>query len=414
MSALRMPGGDPAALEAAAAALGRYASQVGNLASATHRSTTGIAADGDWTGGAANAYAAYTGGLASGVAGMEQPLGRIPAAVAGYAAALRTAQARVGAYQSYANQVSALQGPISQAEAAQIRTQAQELETYAGEALAGLQEAAGQAAAALNAIAQALVHVFDDSGPFHSWLETITRPWDAAAGDAFLEALLMRGEKAAGVFEEAAKAAKEGKQFLADLPAQLDAQFKSIVGGTMQEMLKGNAGLAELEAATQRWQNLQDAAQTFSAGLGEDPAKSTLLKLLPGLKVFGSVADVAGVAGGIYLLAKPPEYDHGALQGVDRVAGAASIASGGIGLAANIGVDFGALSVGAMSLSWVPVAGTVIGVGAGLYLAGDWAYHHTHQIAHAFDVARHTVAHVADNIGHGLATGLSDITGGLL
>jgi uncharacterized protein YukE len=414
MSGLQMPAGDPAALEAAAAALGRYAGQVGDLAGATHRSTTGIAADGDWTGGAADAYTAYTGGLVTGVAGMEQPLGRVPAAVAGYAAALRAAQARVGAYQSYARQVSTVQGPISRTEAAQIQTQAQELETYASEALTGLEEAARQTGAALNEIAQALNHVFDGSGPFHSWLENITRPWDSSAGDAFLEALLLRGEKAEKVFEEAAKAAKEGKQFLEDLPAKLDAEFEDIVGGTMQEMLKGNAGLAELEAATERWQNLRDAAQTFAAGVDDEPAESTLLRLLPGLKAFDVVSNAASVVGGAYLLADPPEYDHGALRAVDRVAGVASIASGGIGLAVNAGVDFTALSVGAMSLSWVPVVGTALGVGAGLFLAGDWAYHHTHQIAHAFDVARHTVAHVADDVGHGLSTGLSDITGGLL
>jgi hypothetical protein len=41
-------------------------------------------------------------------------------------------------------------------------------------------------------------------------------------------------------------------------------------------------------------------------------------------------------------------------------------------------------------------------------------YHNTHQIAHAYDAARHGVASAADDVGHAAAQGLGDLTGGLL
>jgi len=46
----------------------------------------------------------------------------------------------------------------------------------------------------------------------------------------------------------------------------------------------------------------------------------------------------------------------------------------------------------------LPGVGEVVAAAAGLYLVGDWAYHNTHAISHTFDSARHTAAHVADDL----------------
>lgn len=429
-----MPAGNPAALESAAAELGRYASRIGDLAAATHRSTAGAVTDGDWTGGAADAYTAYTGGLVSGIGGMEQPLSRIPHAVSGYAAALRTAQSKVGAYQAYADQVNRIQGPVSATEAATIKTQSQQLETDARHALEGLDAAKKEAASALKAIGESLDQVFGKDGTFRKWLETIARPWDGAAGDAFLEALLKKGETAEEAFKEGEKAAEEGKNFLKELPGKLEDEWHNILDDSIQELLNGNA---DGPTATARFMQLQDAVETFSADIGEAPAKSGLLRALPGLRVFGGVTSAAGLIGGLYTAIAPPEYDHGAMRTAARVAGGAAAVGGGIGLGSSLGLIGGdtIATVAGASLT-VPGIGEAVGVGAGLYLTGDYIYHHTHQIAHAFDVARHTVAHYADDVGggiasaaktvghgiasgagtveHGISSGLSDVTGGLL
>lgn len=394
-----MPAGDPAALEESAAEVGRYASQVGDLAAATRKSVTGITADGDWTGSAASAFTAYTGGLSSGVAGMEQPLGRVPAAVAGYAAALRTAQARVDAYQSYASQVAAFTGPVSgPVTAAQAQAEAQALRSSASDALAGLERAAQDAAGLLQAIAETLERVFDDSGPFHSWLEKVARPWDAAGGDAWVEAAIGRAEKVEEDFDKELEAAKD---FMKDLPGKLTAQREKILGGMWDEVFAEKADLAALTPAIQRLQTLRDAMQGFGeAAVKADPP--LLARLLPGLKGLGILSGAATAIGGAYYLAAPPDYDHGAMRVATRGAGIASILGGAEGVAANAGVEFAGGSL-------IPGVGEAVAVGAGLYLTGDYIYHNTHQIAHTFDtarhataqgldVARHTAAHYADDV----------------
>jgi uncharacterized protein YukE len=99
-----MPPGNPDALDQAAASISRAAAGVGDLATATHQVTTGIVADAEWTGQAADACTAFTSGLTRGVGKMQAPLGRIPAVIGAYAAALRGAQARVAACQGYTAQ----------------------------------------------------------------------------------------------------------------------------------------------------------------------------------------------------------------------------------------------------------------------------------------------------------------------
>jgi len=203
------------------------------------------------------------------------------------------------------------------------------------------------------------------------------RPWDLAAGDAIIDGLIKGGE-----------AAEEAEKFVKGIPAKLDEEFVQIIGGTMKDMAAGKAGLAELEASVSRWQTLRDAMQGFGEDAVDD-SSALLGRLLPGLRVVGGLADAAGIVGGVYTMISPPEYDHGRLRDIDRGAGLAAFAGGGIGLATGLGVDFTDLAVAGMALDFVPGVGEVLGVAAGLYLTGDYIYHHTHQIAHGFDTARH-------------------------
>jgi uncharacterized protein YukE len=399
MSGLAMPAGDPAAMEEAAGTLSRYSSQIATLSDST-RSTTGrIATNADWTGSSADAYTQFTGSLATGIGGMESPLRSVPGAVAGYAAALRDAQARVSDYESYTQQANSIAGPVSVQEKAQITTNTQQLQDTAQTALDGLEEAARAAQSELDRIGNLLAEVFGADGPFRDWLETITRPWDSAAADAILEGIITHGETLEEEFEKGTKAAKAAQ---AAFEAALDSDFKDIVGRTMQDMLKGTAGLDDLKDAVENWKVLaQWTTEAASKGGALSlPEESTLLRMLPALKNLGRGADVLGIIGGTYTVISPPAYDQGGARVGARVAGGAMAVGSAVGLAGSIAAGSGAAwatsaVIGSLT---IPGIGEGVAAAAGLYLVGDWAYHNTHAIAHTFDSARHTAAHYADDL----------------
>jgi uncharacterized protein YukE len=396
VSDIAMPEGSPEALEQAAAQLRQLAVQAGDLAAASRKSMEGVALDADWTGKAADSYTAWTSGLVSGVGRMEAPLAQVPPAVDRYAAALRTAQQKVGTYQAYASQVAQFQGPVNTARAAQIRAQAQALASDAGDSLTQLEQAGEALAWALEKAAEGLNYAFDNSGPFHAWLENLTRPVDALAGDVWAEALIARGDKA-----------KEAAEFVEDLNKDFAKEGDEILGPAVNNALKSfgdlpdlaaSGDLQELDNALAEWQRLRALTQAVSKSAlkGTSPL---LARLLPDLKAGGGALDAAAVIGGIYNMVKPPDYDHGNLRWITRGAGFASALDGTVGIAEKAGlVDFEELSLA--GAEFIPGVGEALGVAAGLYLAGDYIYHNTHQIAHAFDTARHEVAHVADDVGH--------------
>ncbi|MCL2586590.1 MAG: hypothetical protein FWE35_29530, partial [Streptosporangiales bacterium] len=176
----------------------------------------------------------------------------------------------------------------------------------------------------------------NDDGPFHEWLEKIMRPWELLGGDAWLDKLIEVSDD----------------------------------------------GLA--------------SANTFYADLGgaSDAAKK-LSALLPGLHALDLFANTAGIVGGLYTMIDPPEYDKGAMRWVSRAAGAAAVIGDGIGL----GVGFGAIApAAAVAGLSIPLVGEVLGVGAGIFMAADWVYHHTHQIEHGLETARNAVEHYARTI----------------
>jgi uncharacterized protein YukE len=396
VSDIAMPAGSPEGLEQAAAQLRQLAARAGDLAAASRRSMEGVALDADWTGKAADSYAAWTSGLASGVGQMEAPLAQLPPAVDRYAAALRTAQRKVGAYQAYASQVAQFTGPVTAAQAAQTRARAQALAADAGDSLTQLEQAGEALAWTLEKAVEGLTHAFDASGPFHHWLENLIRPVDALAGDIWEEMVISRGDKA-----------KEAAEFVADLNKDFAEETVKILSPAARDALQSFGDLPELAAegdlqeldnALAEWQRLRGLTEAVSnsALKGTSPL---LARLLPDLKAGGGVLDAADIAGGIYNMIKPPEYDHGNLRWITRGAGMASAFDGTVGIAEKAGlVDFEDLALGAVDISWVPGVGEALGVAAGLYLAGDYIYHNTHQIAHTFDTARHAVAHVTDDL----------------
>jgi len=171
-----MPGGDPGFLEQLAAQLEAIAEGSGNLGASTRQATTAIRSDAEWTGDAADAYTAFTGGLAQGVVATQAPLSRIAAAVRGYAGFLRTAQQKVAAYSSAAEVAQVSGNDSGYVSLANSAAQAAEA------AVSAWQAAADRAAAEVTAASGQLSGVFGSQGPVQSWVVRQTTDWDTLAG----------------------------------------------------------------------------------------------------------------------------------------------------------------------------------------------------------------------------------------
>ncbi|MGH6653758.1 MAG: WXG100 family type VII secretion target [Actinocrinis sp.] len=86
--------GDPVRLEQYARSLDALADQVRELGADAYKATTGIAAQANWSGKAAESYLSYCHSKTAAVASLSDPLHEIAAAVRGYASALDAQQRR--------------------------------------------------------------------------------------------------------------------------------------------------------------------------------------------------------------------------------------------------------------------------------------------------------------------------------
>ena len=122
----------------------------------------------------------------------------------------------------------------------------------------------------------------------------------------------------------------------------------------------------------------------------------------PAGRVGGRALQVLGAAADVYTIADP---SPDALGGPDTERGMA---------AANLGaMAVGELSVpaaeiiAANSLDWVPGVGEVVMAGTAAYFVGDLVYENRKAIGHALSWAGHETVHIADDVGHSIASGVS-------
>ncbi len=90
-----VPAGSPGELRALAGQLAAGAARVGDLAASSRRTTGDVLTSARWQGSAADAYASFTGRVATTVSQGEAPLQRIAAAVREFADSLEQGQRRV-------------------------------------------------------------------------------------------------------------------------------------------------------------------------------------------------------------------------------------------------------------------------------------------------------------------------------
>lgn len=373
---LSMPGGDPAALEQLAAQLEAAAAGVDNLAASTRQVTANVRDSADWTGDAADAYTAFTGNLTAGVGTTQSPLTQIASAVRDYAGYLRVAQEKVSAYSSAVQTAQASRSP---ADVALANSAGQDAEL----AVATQQAAGDQAAQQVNAAAKQLENPFGPDGPVRSWIERIHAPWDSLAGDAAVARFLATVKSGEEMVEQ-------GQEFIKELPKTFNEAWEDL-----EYAVRANGGdEADLDEALLDLMDDFDAIRGFNASWIESGEELT--RGATAVRGIALGSDALGIAGDIFTEIKPE--DSGAMGWVDR--GVAAVNMG----ASGVDATYTTLAMLNMTTDEVPVVGEVTLIGTGLYLGGDYLYHHWTPFRDVANDIGHTTVSAAKSVWHGITS----------
>ena len=203
--------------------------------------------------------------------------------------------------------------------------------------------------------------------PYRLIVEGILSPLDIVAADHWIDLL----HEVAG----------QPKEWLGEVDKAINAAADLQKGGkSASEALIEAANLAE------RVGGELDAFEAFSPGWLKAAAGS-----LAEIKGLGTTLGVLGIAADALTVVWPP--DKGAMGWVDR--GAAGV--NGALIAANLAMDE------------IPVAGEVVMIGTGVYLAGNFLYHHWKPFTNVCNAVGHGTVEAADAVGHGAVTVGKDI-----
>jgi hypothetical protein len=382
---LSMPGGDPAALEQYAALLETAAKGTASLSASSRQVTGDIRTSADWTGSAADGYTAFTGNLSLGVANMESPLTRIASAVRDYAGSLRAAQQQVAAYSAVAQTADATRRPADVASAMAA-------ESDATVAVTAQQAAGDRAAAAVRAATSEMENPFGPHGPVRGWIEKIHAPWDVLAADAPL------GRIIAGRVLDYVEAAEEVRENLGELPGLLKKSYAELE----ESMREAGASEADLDEETLDLLKFMDGTRKLDAAWLEDAAAAGRTTNI--FRGVGLGSDLLAIAGDYFTIRKPE--DGGAMGVVDQSMAGAN--------AAAAGVDAGYMIAGIVgSTAEIPVAGEVVLVGTGVYLGGDYLYHHWTPFRDVCNDIGHATVAGADAVGHAAVSGAKEVWHGI-
>jgi hypothetical protein len=203
--------------------------------------------------------------------------------------------------------------------------------------------------------------------PYRIILEGILSPLDIVAADKWIDML----KEVAGQPSEWLKGVDEAIETAEGLQAEGKSAGEALIEAA--KLAEGVGGeLDAFEAFAPGW--LSTAARGISGIRG----------LSAGLSGLGLLAD------GLTIVWPP---DKGAMGWVDR--GAAGI-NGGL-IAANLMMDE------------IPVVGEVVMIGTGLYLAGNFLYHHWKPFTNVCNAVGHGTVVAAKDVAHGVATGAKDV-----
>jgi hypothetical protein len=201
-----------------------------------------------------------------------------------------------------------------------------------------------------------------------SYIEATLAPFDIVAADHWISFLEKAGGQPSEWIEEIDNMIKE----VTDLRDGGKSAAEALINAAKEAESVGNK-LDAWEAFSPGW--LKTAARGLAGIRG---LSYTLTEL-------GLVADAGTIIS---------PQDHGAMGWVDR--GAAGV-NGGL-LVANLAMDE------------IPVAGEVVMVGTGVYLAGDYLYHHWTPFRNVCNDVGHATVSTAKDVGHAASKGWHDAT----
>ncbi|RLV50793.1 hypothetical protein D9V37_02215 [Nocardioides mangrovicus] len=197
---------------------------------------------------------------------------------------------------------------------------------------------------------------------------------------------------------------------VAGVEKNVQAIFSDMVGPMSDLYKSGIAGLGDVAARAKDASVVADLERTL-AGNPEKQTASLLSKLKAGgipetgfLGAAGRFLAVVGVASDVLTIINPGvenKTEGHVLQG----AAALNIAGTAAAFAPTLATLAGINAVA----DWIPVAGQVVMIGTGLFLAGDWAYHHFGWFKSGVDGAVHGVTTAAKDTWHGITSAGSAI-----
>lgn len=179
--------------------------------------------------------------------------------------------------------------------------------------------------------------------------------------------------------------------------------FSDIVGPMSDLYKSGIAGMGDVDAQLDFASQVAGLERTL-AGDPEASTASLLSKLKAGgvpetgfLGVAGKFLAGVGVGSDILTLINPG-VENQTEGNVVRGAAAANIVGTGMAFAPGMA---GLVGINAVA-DWVPVAGQVVMLGTGLFLAGDWAYHNVKWFHDGADAVGHVASEGAKKVWDGV------------
>lgn len=361
-----VPAGDPGALYRLADELDGHIRTVAYLSADGRALTSRARTNANWSGGAADAYSTFTQGLAGGMESIPAPLASVSSAIRRYAGILQAAQEQAQSASAAAQQASANDDSL----AASITQDAQ---AEAAAANSAVETSAEETRSALGQAVEALSRTWEKAEPVRAFIEKLHAPWDAVGADLLLENLIEKGESVTEAVTD----------WTREMPQQIDGWWSEVSSLAHD----ADSGLAS-------WDDVASAADAFTSKVGAATAFAE--QWTQDTKWIGTATAVGNVAryvlggtaivGDVATIYSPP--DEGVMGNVDRGVAGVNAAL----VAANLFTDE------------IPVVGEVTMVATGVYLGGDYLYHHWPVFHDTCNTVGHTVAATATAVGHGVAS----------
>ncbi|MCX4882840.1 WXG100 family type VII secretion target [Streptomyces sp. NBC_00847] len=402
-----VPSGDPETLRTAARQYKTLAQDHSTLLTTFQRHVDAILKG--WTGPLAAQYKTAAEGVYPRFKAVHEAAASAHTALHKYAGALETAQKAV----SGANRSSSKDAHNSHASAAAHGQSVHQLGLQVSDANSALSRAAGTCASALGQAQTTLARTCPDTMSAKQLKEQVDkageelkeenpglweklfgpegelRKWDEklhAVPAPYADMVLLKLMSSAEGAEESAKTAEE---FAARIPELMEADFPKMARPIMNAMSRGEATEADLAQAIEDFAKDWDAIAKWNAGT--KAAGLSEAARLPWLRGVGVGLNGLAFIGDAYTMVNPE--DKGAMGWVDR--GAAGVNAG------LVGWDTLALLT---PLDAVPGVGEVVMIGTGLFLGGDYLYHHWKPFKNVCDATGHAVASAAKSTWHAVTS----------